>query len=171
MVTDLDPAPKGIGTLRAFIMVLLVGGIPVVGLSLAYWFVRGWQRDTDPEVRKVLSRQQDAWNAGDLETFMTGYWDSEELTFFSDGKIEKGPAELLARYRRRYQADGKEMGKLTFSDLDITPMGASYATARGRWKVVTSKESSDGLFTLTLYRFGDGWKIIHDHTSKREKKP
>ena len=169
MVADLDPAPKGVSLLRVLVMTLLIGGVPITGLCATYWVVSRWQRDTDPEVRAVLTRQQDAWNAGDLERFMTDYWDSEDLTFFTGGNVSRGPAALLERYRKRYQADGKEMGTLTFSDLDVTPMGASSATARGRWKVVTSKESFDGLFTLTLYRFGDGWKITHDHTSQSEK--
>ena len=171
MAADLDPAPKGPGRLRVFVMALAIGGIPVVGLALAYWFAVGWQRDTDPQVRAVLLRQQEAWNAGDLERFMEDYWESDELTFFSEGNVTKGYTGLQERYRKRYQSEGKEMGTLTFSDLDVTPMGASYANARGRWKVVTSKGTFDGLFTLTLYRFRDGWKITHDHTSQSEKKP
>ena len=170
MVADLDPAPKGVSLLRVFVMTLLIGGVPIAGLCAAYWVVSRWQRDTDPEVRAVLMRQQDAWNAGDLERFMTDYWDSEELTFFKEGTVSRGYAALLARYRKSYQADGNEMGTLTFSDLDITPMGAATATARGRWKVVTPKKTSDGLFTLTLYRFADGWKITHDHTSESKTK-
>ena len=38
----------------------------------------------------------------------------------------------------------------------------------GRWKVVTRKETLEGLFTLVLRRFPDGWKIVHDHTSQAE---
>lgn len=149
-----------------FLIGLVVGGVGAVfALSRLANNV-----GTDAQVRAVLSRQQEAWNAGDLEAFMTDYWDSEDLTFFSDGKVEKGHAALLTRYRKRYQAEGKEMGTLTFSDLDITPMGPNDALGRGRWKVVTSKESFDGLFTLALHRFGDGWKIVHDHTSMTEKK-
>lgn len=169
MAADLDPAPKGLGRLRLFVMALALVGIPVVGLGFAYWVAVGWQRDTDPQVRAVLMRQQEAWNAGELERFMEDYWDSDELTFFSEGKVTKGYTGLQERFRKRYQSEGKEMGTLTFSDLDVTPMGVNHAVARGRWKVITSKESFDGLFTLTLFRFPDGWKITHDHTSQSEK--
>ena len=171
-MADLDPVPRGPGLLRVIVMASLMGCLPVIGLVLAYWFALGWQRDTEPAVRAVLLGQQEAWNAGDLERFMVDYWDSEELTFFNEDKVDKGHAALLARYRKSYQSDGKEMGTLTFSDLDITPMGASNAMARGRWKVVRANETREGLFTLSLYRFRDGWKITHDHTSKKEiKKP
>ena len=166
MAADLDPAPRRRGLSRTFFAVCIV----FIVVALAYRISGGRDRDTQSQVRALLLGQQEAWNAGDLERFMADYCDSEELTFFSGGTVEKGHAALLARYRRRYQSEGKEMGTLTFSDLDITPMGSS-AMARGRWKVVTSKESFDGLFTLTLVRFHEGWKIMHDHTSQSEKKP
>ena len=157
--------PQGLKLLGVFVLGLAVGA----GFVLHHHYAIGG--DTESQVRAVLLRQQEAWNAGDLEGFMTDYWDSKDLTFFSGGTVSRGYAALLARYRKRYQSDGKEMGTLTFSDLDITPLGPGSATASGRWKVVTSKESFDGLFTLTLRRFNDGWKITHDHTSQSEKKP
>ena len=156
---------NGFKVLGVFLLGLFVGGGGVA-------FVLHRQANTDATpllVRAVLSRQQEAWNAGELERFMEDYWDSDELTFFSEGNVTKGYAGLQERYRKDYKSEGKEMGTLTFSDLDVTPMGASHATARGRWKVVTSNETVDGLFTLALYRFRDGWKITHDHTSESKK--
>ena len=50
---------------------------------------------------------------------MAGYWQSEDLTFFSAGTKTQGWQATLERYQKRYQAEGKEMGKLTFSELDI----------------------------------------------------
>jgi hypothetical protein len=34
-------------------------------------------------IQKVLDAQRDAWNQGDLEGFMDGYWNSDELEFHS----------------------------------------------------------------------------------------
>jgi uncharacterized protein (TIGR02246 family) len=121
-------------------------------------------------VRALLDEQAVAWNAGDLDGFMKGYWDDEELTFYSGGDVKKGYKPLQERYRKRYQSDGKGMGKLTFSDLEVRGLGGEWATARGRWKVEKDKETLEGLFTLVLRRFPDGWKIVHDHTSAAEKK-
>src|SRR5262249_60298967 len=95
-------------------------------------------------------------------------WDSDELTFFSGGDVKKGHKSLAERYRKRYQSEGKEMGKLTFSDLDVIPLNADTAIARARWKLVMAKETIGGLFTLVLQRFPRGWKIVHDHTSVPE---
>jgi ketosteroid isomerase-like protein len=116
-------------------------------------------------IRQVLDSQVAAWNKGDLEGFMAGYWKSEKLTFFSGDKIEHGWQATYDRYRKRYQAEGREMGQLTFSDLEIEMLGADIAWVRGRWKLVTSKETPGGLFTLVFKKFPEGWRIVHDHTS------
>jgi ketosteroid isomerase-like protein len=117
------------------------------------------------EIRQVLDSQVLAWNKGDLRGFMAGYWKSEKLTFFSGDKIEHGWQATFDRYQKRYQAEGREMGKLTFSELDIEMLGADTAWIRGRWKLVTSKDSPGGLFTLVFKKSAEGWRIIHDHTS------
>jgi beta-aspartyl-peptidase (threonine type) len=140
-------------------------GIPVL---LLLSFVSGG--DFGPNIRQaaiqqVLNDQVAAWNKGDLGSFMAGYWKSDELTFFSGKDVTKGWNATLERYKKRYQADGKEMGKLTFSELQIDPLGPEGAVVRGRWKVVTSKETLEGLFTVVFKKTADGWKIVHDHTS------
>ena len=170
-MADADAFPRGPGSSRPSLLAFVVCCIPIACVALGWAYSRGQGRSARAEARALLLRQQDAWNAGDLEGFMTGYWDSEDLTFFSGGKVEKGYAALLTRYRKNYQSEGKEMGKLTFSELDIMPMGADDALARGRGKVVTSEEAFDGLFTLALHRFAGGWKNTHDHTSRGEKQP
>jgi beta-aspartyl-peptidase (threonine type) len=122
--------------------------------------------DAEKAVRKVLADQQDAWNKGDLEGFMKGYWASDDLTFFSGGEVTRGWKATLERYRKRYQADGKEMGTLTFSEVDVTVLGPDAAVVRGHFKVKLSKEEPSGLFTLVFKKLPDGWRIVHDHTSK-----
>lgn len=122
-------------------------------------------------VKAVLDEQAAAWNAGDLERFVKTYWDSDRLTFYSGGSIQKGRRQVLERYRKNYQAEGKEMGKLTFVNLEVTPLGDGWAMARGGYKLVMKKETAQGLFTLVLRDVPkEGWKIVHDHTSAAEKK-
>jgi ketosteroid isomerase-like protein len=120
-------------------------------------------------IEQVLKTQQDAWNRHDLEAFMTGYWNSPELTFFSGANKASGWQAALNRYRKTYQGGGKEMGKLDFSDLLIEPLGNDSAFVRGAWHLTMSDgKTPHGLFTLVFRRFPDGWKIIHDHTSAAE---
>jgi beta-aspartyl-peptidase (threonine type) len=126
--------------------------------------------DTTPDVKtsveQVLRAQQDAWNRRDLEAFMFGYWKTPELTFFSGAQRTSGWQAALDRYHRVYQSEGKEMGKLEFSDLQIEPLAADAAFVRGAWHLTTSDgKNPHGLFTLVFRKFPDGWKIIHDHTA------
>jgi beta-aspartyl-peptidase (threonine type) len=116
-------------------------------------------------VRKVLDDQVVAWNKGDLEAFMIGYWKSEQLSFFSGDKKTAGWQATLDRYRKRYQAEGKEMGKLAFEDLSIELLGNDHALVRGRFRLQLGKETPTGIFTLIMRRLPEGWRIIHDHTS------
>jgi ketosteroid isomerase-like protein len=127
----------------------------------------------ETEVRKaigdVLHAQQDAWNRGDLEAFMTGYWNSPELTFFSGAKEHDGWQAALDRYRAAYASPGHEMGKLEFSGLRIEMLPPDAAFVRGAWGLtMTDGKTPHGLFTLVFRRFPGGWKIVHDHTSAAE---
>lgn len=127
------------------------------------------QTDTRSAIQQVLERQQEAWNRHDLEGFMAGYWNSPELTFFSGAKVTSGWQATLERYRKSYQSEGREMGKLEFSDLRIEPLGADAAFVRGGWHLAMSDgKTPHGLFTLVFRKFPDGWKIVHDHTSAAE---
>jgi ketosteroid isomerase-like protein len=127
------------------------------------------QSTTDLAVRQVLERQQEAWNHHNLKSFMSGYWNSPELTFFSGAKISSGWQSTIERYRKTYQSEGREMGKLEFSDLHIDALAPDAAFVRGAWHLTMSGgKTPHGLFTLVFRKFPDGWKIIHDHTSAAE---
>jgi ketosteroid isomerase-like protein len=118
------------------------------------------------DVEHVLRAQQEAWNRHDLDAFMAGYWNSPELTFFSGAKEHDGWQATIERYRAVYASPGHEMGKLEFSGLRIEMLGADAAFVRGSWHLTMSDgKTPHGLFTLVFRKFGDGWKIVHDHTS------
>ncbi|HYN03755.1 MAG TPA: nuclear transport factor 2 family protein [Vicinamibacteria bacterium] len=119
--------------------------------------------------RAVLDAQVEAWNRGDLEGFMAGYWRSPELVFCSGDTVTKGWDETLARYRKRYQSGGREMGRLRFDGIEVVPLGEDAALARGAWRLLmTDGKEPHGLFTLLLRRFDGAWRIVHDHTSSGE---
>lgn len=132
---------------------------------LLLFLAAGASRDV-ADIQKVLDAQVAAWNRGDLEAYMAGYWHSPELEFYSGSTITRGWQQTLDRYRKRYQSDGREMGTLTFSELHIEPIDGKSAFVTGRWQLAMKKgESPNGLFTLLLRKFDDGWKIVHDHSS------
>ena len=117
-------------------------------------------------IRAVLDSQVVAWNKGDLDGFMAGYWNSDKLFTISGANTAQGWKALKERYQKSYQADGKEMGQLKFSELNVEVLAADSALVRGKWEVTMSKETVGGWFTLIVKKFPDGWKVTHDHTSK-----
>ncbi len=123
-------------------------------------------------VRAVLERQAADWNRGDLDGFLAGYWKSPRVVFQSGGQRYDGWEAMRDRYRRRYQAEGRAMGKLTFSGLEVEPLGPESALARGRWELKMPDGSTPGgLFTVIFRKLPEGWKIVHDHTSADEPRP
>ncbi len=123
-------------------------------------------------VRAVLDRQIADWNRGDLDGFLSGYWNSPKVVFQSGGRRLVGWEAMRDRYRRRYGSDRSTMGRLTFSGLDIVPLGPEAVLARGRWQLVMKDGTEPGgLFTAIFRKFPEGWKIVHDHTSVDDPKP
>ncbi len=117
-------------------------------------------------IQKVLDDQQAAWNRGDLDAFMAGYWKSEDLTFFSGAHATSGWQAALDRYKKNYQGAGHEMGKLEFSNERIEMLGPETALVRGEFHLTMSDgKTPHGLYTLVFRKFPEGWKIVHDHSS------
>jgi uncharacterized protein (TIGR02246 family) len=142
---------------------LVIGVIAAVAIS-------GSGQDTGEAarqaIRKVIEDQRAAWNHHDLEAFMSGYWKSPELTFFSGAHESKGWQAALDRYQKNYQGAGHEMGKLEFANLRIEMLGPDAAFVRGEFHLTMSDgKTPHGLFTLVFRKFPEGWKIIHDHSA------
>jgi uncharacterized protein (TIGR02246 family) len=116
-------------------------------------------------IRQVLDDQAAAWNKGDLDGFMKGYWKSDRLTFFSGNTKTAGWQATLERYQKRYQGKGNEMGQLTFSELEIEMLGPGAALVKGRFTLTTRTGKPTGLFSVTFKKMPEGWRIVHDHTS------
>ena len=129
--------------------------------------VTGKQRmELAKEIEGVLTTQVRAWNQGNVEEFMQGYWRSPKLEFYSGGSITLGWEQTLAHYKQRYQSEGKEMGKLEFKDLNIDLLSQQAAVVTGKYQLTLSDgKTPHGIFTLIFKRMPAGWKIVHDHTS------
>jgi ketosteroid isomerase-like protein len=144
-------------------LICLIGVIAALAVSSI-------AQDADSEaraaIRTVIEEQQGAWNRKDLLGFMSGYWNSPELTFFSGARESKGWQAALDRYKNAYQGAGHEMGKLEFANLRIEMLGTDAAFVRGEFHLTMSDgKKPQGLFTLIFRKFPEGWKIVHDHSA------
>ena len=116
------------------------------------------------DIKLVLTKQAEAWNRGDIEGYMDGYWKSDSLLFTSGGKIQRGWKATLEKYKKSYNTKEK-MGALKFSELEFNLLSDGSAWVFGHWGLARKDDHPEGVFTLILRKFSDGWKIVHDHTS------
>ena len=121
-------------------------------------------QDGPKDIRKLLADQVDAWNKGDIEGFMRGYWNSDSTTFVSDGNILRGHSAVVARYKKSYDTREK-MGRLEFSELSFQNVDARAVIASGVWRLTRVIDQPWGRFTLIIERKPEGWRIVYDHTS------
>ena len=122
------------------------------------------QSDAAAAILTLLNDQTAAWNRGDIEDFMNGYWNSNQTEFVSSEGVSRGWQALLARYRHSYP-DRKAMGHLTFSDLEIRLECSTAAYAVGEYHLQRENDNPSGVFTLNFRKFPEGWRIVVDHTT------
>jgi hypothetical protein len=112
----------------------------------------------------ILDRQTQAWNHGDLEGFMNGYWESDSLMYIGKAGVTYGYAATLQRYRQNY-GDTARMGKLTFRILHVKRLSARYIQVVGQWSLRRSAGDVGGHYTLLFRRMAGRWVIVSDHSS------
>ena len=115
-------------------------------------------------IRKLLSEQDAAWNRGDIETFMQGYWKSDSLMFIGKSGITYGWQKTLDNYKEHYP-DTAAMGKLNFEYIEIKRLSAIYFFVVGKWHLTRTIGNLNGSFTLLLRKIKGKWVIVKDHSS------
>lgn len=131
--------------------------------------VQGQTRvETDEgQIRALLMAQDVAWNRGDIDAFMDGYWKNDALRFASGGTVTRGWEETNRRYHDRYNSPEK-MGRLSTTEHEIEILSPDVAVAHGRWKLERANDAPNGLYTLLLRKIDGHWKIISDTTTSAE---
>jgi ketosteroid isomerase-like protein len=123
---------------------------------------------TDVEAKNailsIMHNQQKAWNEGEIENFMIGYWQSDSLQFIGSSGIQLGWQKTLANYKKSYP-NVAAMGKLEFSEIQIKILSDTKAFVIGRWKLTREKDQPKGFFTLLWEKKNGNWVITVDHSS------
>jgi uncharacterized protein (TIGR02246 family) len=118
----------------------------------------------ESSIKAVLNAQVDAWNKGDLASFVTTYADDCLLV----GKqVVRGRPAVLARYQKSY-SNAAAMGKLEFSDLEVHAVDPQVALVIGHFHLTRTAEGggdASGVFSLVFHRIDGTWQIVLDHTS------
>lgn len=122
------------------------------------------QSAAEKEILGILDRQTQAWNRGDLEAFMKGYWENDSLMYIGKGGVTYGYASTLNSYKKNY-GDTARMGKLKFDILHVKSMGPDHYFVVGKWFLTRSAGNVGGHYTLIFKKIKGEWVIISDHSS------
>ncbi|MBR9860893.1 nuclear transport factor 2 family protein [bacterium] len=119
---------------------------------------------TDIEtVQNILAEQIDAWNRGDIDGFMQGYWRSDNLRFSGRTGTMHGYETLRSSYQKSFP-NRDDMGRLTFQVDTIYQDRIPYLQVEGAW-TIHRYDTVQGRFILTFQEIEkDTWKIVEDHT-------
>lgn len=118
------------------------------------------------DVAKVLVAQEEAWNRGDIQSFVRGYKNSPE-TLFITRQVSRGWEGMLQEYKLEYP-NKAAMGTLVFSDLEVHSLDEKFAVCVGKYHLERGRKeggNAEGLFSLVFEKTDQGWKIILDHTT------
>ena len=115
-------------------------------------------------VLAVLAHQEDAWNQGNIESFMKGYWNNDKLVFVGSNGPTYGYRNTLERYLKSYPTKAA-MGQLKFNLLFVEQWDTQTIQVIGKFTLDREKDQPTGFFTLLFRKMGDDWKIVSDHSS------
>ncbi len=116
------------------------------------------------DILTIMDEQQEAWNNGDLESFMNGYWESDSLMFVGSGGVTYGYHNTYRRYKQGYP-DQAAMGQLTFDILHVVALNKKSALMVGKWHLDRKDDELGGHFSLTWRKISGRWVIVADHSS------
>jgi hypothetical protein len=121
------------------------------------------QSDTNL-IKSVMNMQEIAWNNGNIEGFMQGYWNHPNLEFITKKGITKGWQETFKNYQKTYP-DATSMGLLLFSCLAFVKINDDNYLVNGKWELSRKADHPSGYFTLFWKKINGNWLIVLDHTS------
>ena len=133
-------------------------------LSFSFCIVLSAQTKDEVVIRKMLKQQENAWNEGNLEKFMIGYWQNDSLMFIGKTGPTYGYANTLANYKKGYP-DTANMGKFTSTILSFKKLSVEYYYVTGKWFLKRTVGDASGHYTLLMRKIKGQWVIVADHSS------
>jgi hypothetical protein len=122
------------------------------------------QTKDEKAILDILDAQTKAWNEGNLEKFMIGYWENDSLMYIGKKGVTYGYQSTLNSYKTNY-AGRNNMGMLTFHILHMKPLGKKHYLVVGKWSLKRTVGDVGGHYTLTFEKQKGKWVVIADHSS------
>lgn len=122
------------------------------------------QTTFEAAIRQILQTQEKAWNNGNLDAFMFGYWNNDSLMFIGKKGLTYGYHATLANYKKSYP-DTAHMGKFSSTIISIKKLSNEYYFVIGKWELFRTVGNISGHYSLLFRKIKGKWVIIADHSS------
>jgi ketosteroid isomerase-like protein len=118
------------------------------------------------DVVKVVIAQQDAWNKGDLDGYISHYKDAPDTQAVL-ANLVRGLENIRAAFHLNFP-NKESMGNIDDSDVQVRALGENFALATGRYHLTRSKKGGgpiDGTFSELFEKTPAGWQIIFSEST------
>ena len=134
-------------------------------ICLCSFDIIGQNEEDKNQIINILELQTKAWNAGDVISFMKGYWESDSLMYIGKLGITYGYKPTLEQYKKNYP-DLSTMGTLKFDIIKVDFISKDACFVVGKWQLTRPKKGNvSGHYTLLWRKIKDYWVIVADHSS------
>jgi uncharacterized protein (TIGR02246 family) len=118
------------------------------------------------DVVKVVLAQQDAWNKGDLDAYLSHYKGGQDAQAVL-ATLVRGIDNIRAAYKANFP-NKDSMGDIEDSEVEVRALGDNFALATGKYHLTRSRKAGgevSGTFTEVFEKTPDGWKIIFSEST------
>lgn len=120
--------------------------------------------DDHQHIRILFESSCAAWNRGDIDGYLAGYWHSDKVRWVSEGTVRYGFEAIAFAYKSRFDTPDK-MGTLEVAKLEIQNLSGRDALVFGAWMQTTDSARHQGIFTVHVKKIDGRWLIVSDHSS------
>ncbi len=118
------------------------------------------------DVTKVVIAQENAWNKGDLDGYLSYFHDADTTEAILNGPVH-GLRAIRAAYHTSFP-NHDAMGTLEQSSVEVRELGPDFALALGHYKLLRSRKNggdAEGNFTEVFEKTEQGWRLIFTETT------
>ena len=118
------------------------------------------------DVVKIILAQQNAWNKGDLDAYLSHYKDAPDTQAVL-ANLVRGIDNIRSAYKQNFPSKDS-MGAIEDTDIEVKVLGDSYALATGKYHLNRPKKSGgaiEGTFMELFEKTPAGWQIIFSQST------
>jgi hypothetical protein len=141
----------------------LFAGTPYTPFERVIWPDDPDQIEAYCDIRALLLKSFERWNAHDIDGFMEAAWKSDDLVTTLDGHAIRGWRQILAAYHRGY-TDQKSMGTLECNSLGTDLLSPDRALVLFGWTQTIDGKKTIGSSSSLAARFSCGWRVISNES-------